>query len=166
MPLVKDPLLPIVLGRHHGDRLLRCLTDTGTRFVVVGGCAVAAWGKRPFGEVDGLDLLTEPSASNAQALEAGVLAVGLPAAVSMQALGRDGQQLRLNEAGFKVQLITPGPQLSFAEAYDEALRCAQFGVELRIASLATLIKMKRQVIAALRTSLDKHDRDLRALLGS
>lgn len=165
MPLLNDPLLPIVLGRQRGDKLLRCLSDTDARFIVVGGCALAARGKRAFGDVSGLDLLLEPSATNARAVLAALLAVGVPASGWDQALERPGQALCLSDAGLRASLLTPDRELHFDEAYEEASRCKQFGVEIRIASVATLIHLARQSVQALSALLSEHERDLLALQG-
>ena len=166
MPQVDIPTLGLLLGRHHGDVLLKHFVGAGVRFLVVGGCALAGWGLREVTDVDDMDLLAEPSLKNAQALLIALSAAGISICASANMLSRPNQQLPLKNMLYYAELLTPRQELSFEDAYTSAASVSLFGVELRVASRGTLIQMKELAVASLDAELEKHKKDLHTLRGA
>jgi hypothetical protein len=158
--------LRILLGRHQGDALLQGLVRADARFIVVGGCALAGWGKRPLTAVDDMDLLVEPSSSNARSVLQALSALGQSACFTPAMLAQPNKQLPLKNGSFCAELLTPRAGIQFEEAYALATTVDVFGLEIPIASVATLIRLKELAVASLSTELEKHTKDLLALRGA
>lgn len=131
-------------------RLLRVLADHQVRYVIVGGIAATAHGSPSF--TDDLDVCYERSKPNTRALSRALNELG---AVPDESSGRDPPDVRprtlelgnfflfRTEAGKLDCLAVPDGTTGFNDLAQDAELVDYQGLNVRVASLDDLIRMKR-----------------------
>ncbi|HVY22131.1 MAG TPA: hypothetical protein VG962_02135 [Steroidobacteraceae bacterium] len=141
------------------EDLVRRLIDAQVEFVVIGGLAIA-WHCQTR-QADDMDLLVNPSEENADRIAIVLEELGLEG--SSDVFVSLGRQVTLKQFHY-AELLTPekdGPQ--FAEISSTAVLGKLFGMSVQIASVESLINLKRRALDAANTQRQKHLADLELL---
>lgn len=147
---------------HSGanEPLVRALTAAGVRFVVVGGLAMA-W-HCPEREADDLDLLVEPTLENSANIAEALEGLGLTG-FSNHSFARPGLQVPMKST-YYADLLTPREgSPTFPDIHAQAANAMLFNIPVRLASVSTLLAMKRQAVDSLEQERDKHIHDIELL---
>lgn len=147
---------------HFGpnEHIVRNLLDVGAKFVVVGGLAVA-WHCRER-QADDMDLLIEPTTENSSRVSQGLARLGLTG-FGPESFARLGLQVPLKQ-NYYAELLTPEPTgLSYQEVESCAVDAKLFGMPVRVASVETLIQMKKRAAACAEGQCQKHEADIALL---
>ncbi len=159
----------------QADQLLRGLLDEGVQFVLIGGLAAQVHGSPSLtGDVDICFALDGDNLARlARALESLTairreMPLGLSAPLDARAL-RAGDVFTLSTRYGDLDLLAhPDPALDFEALSRRSIAAEVLGVEVRVASLADLIEMKRaagrpkdrielEILGALREELDRRN---------
>ena len=159
----------------QADQILRTLLDDQVRFVLIGGLASQVHGSPSLtGEVDicfALDGDNLRRLSDALAAMTAIrrgLEDGVNAPIDQRAL-RAGDVFTLSTRFGDLDLLAhPEPALDFESLHGRSIAAEIFGLEIRVASLADLMDMKRaagrpkdrielEILGALREELDRRD---------
>lgn len=118
------------------------LSSHSVKYLVVGGHAVAFHGyPRYTGDID---LLVQPSASNAKRLMAALDQFGLGAVgLSADVFTRSDQIVQLGRPPNRIDLLTQITAVSFEEAWAGSIEADMDGVAVRIIGRDDLLKNKR-----------------------
>ena len=159
----------------RADQILKTLLDAQVRFVLIGGLASQVHGSPSLtGDVDicfaldgdNLHRLSDALASMT-AIRRG-LEEGIQAPIDHRAL-RAGDVFTLSTRFGDLDLLAhPDPGLDFETLWSRSIAAEIFGMEVRVASLADLIDMKRaagrpkdlialEILGALREAIDRRD---------
>lgn len=151
---------PSQLSIRSADlRLLRALYAYGVRCLVVGGVAVQFFGCREWNEVDDLDLLMDSSRENVRRFLDALASEKIRVRYSEDELARSEVQIRIKEAPYYTEILTPRSDLDFRALFERGIETTVNGVTVRIAARADLVDMKREMVE----KLAKHTRDLACL---
>jgi predicted nucleotidyltransferase len=159
----------------RADQILKTLLDAQVRFVLIGGLASQVHGSPSLtGDVDicfALDGDNLHRLSDALASMAAIrrnLEEGIIAPIDHRAL-RAGDVFTLSTRFGDLDLLAhPDPGLDFETLWSRSIAAEIFGMEVRVASLADLIDMKRaagrpkdrielEILGALREAIDRRD---------
>ena len=144
---------------HFGanEGIVCSLLDVGVRFVVVGGLAVA-W-HCPERQADDMDLLIEPTSENSSRTSEALSRLGLTG-FGPESFARLGLQVPLKQ-NYYAELLTPEPTgLSYVEVESHAVDAKLFGLPVRVASVETLLQMKRRAASSAESQRQKHEADI------
>lgn len=147
---------------HFGanEAVVRALLDAGAKFVVVGGLAVA-WHCTER-QADDMDLLIDPTIENSARTSKALAQLGLTG-FTLESFARPGLQVPLKQ-NYYAELLTPeSGGLSYTEVESTAVSARLFGLPVLVASVATLLKMKRHAAAAADGQRQKHEADIALL---
>ncbi len=149
---------------HFGanEELVRALVDSGVKFVVIGGLAVA-W-HCPERQADDMDLLVDPSTDNSVRIATALAKLHLHG-FSAESFARPGLQVPL-KGKYYAELLTPThdlPEFSVFEA--QAVDAKLFSIPVRVASASMLIVMKQRAAQIDSAQSEKHLRDVSLLEG-
>lgn len=147
---------------HAGanEELVRELVFAGVKFVVIGGLAVAWY--CPERQADDMDLLVEPSLENSARISSALAKLHL-SGFAADSFTRFGLQVPL-KSSFYAELLTPTKGLlTFSEVDAGSLPAKLFGIPVRVASVPTLIAMKKAAILATAKQSEKHLHDIALL---
>jgi hypothetical protein len=121
---------------------LRALISTGTRFLLIGGHAVAVHGEPRFTE--DLDVFVEPTAENARRVHAALTAFGFGAvAPSAVELARPNRVWMLGRKPRRIDILTGISGVTFARATRGRLRVPVEGSFIFVIGRAALIANKK-----------------------
>jgi predicted nucleotidyltransferase len=130
-----------MLNEDYRD-MLRALSDEKARFLLVGAYALAAHGY-PRATMD-IDIWIQPSAENADAVLRALRRFGAPLQdLTREDLQRDDTILQIGVAPRRIDIITTASGLVFEEAFGRSIAVDIDGIEIRIPSLADIIRNKR-----------------------
>lgn len=122
--------------------MLQCLSAEGAEFLLVGAYAMAAHGY-PRATMD-IDLWVMPSPDNAAAVLRALRKFGAPLhGLSLSDLQKDDTVFQIGVAPRRIDILTGASGLRFAETAQHALAIEIEGLQVRIPSLADLIRNKR-----------------------
>ena len=144
---------------HFGanEELVRALSNAGVRFVVVGGLAVAWY--CPERQADDMDLLVEPTSENSERI-ALVLTKLRIVGFSPESFAKPGLQVPLKQT-FHAELLTPQQEApTFSEIEAGAVDAKLFNIPVRLASVLTLIEMKKRAVQSATEQQEKHLKDI------
>jgi hypothetical protein len=144
---------------HFGanEKLVCALLNTGVKFVVIGGLAVAWY--CPERQADDMDLLVEPSAENSALVAAALASLRLHG-FTADSFAKAGLQVPL-KSGYYAELLTPGlDSPAFSETEAQAVQAKLFNLPVLIASVSTLIAMKKHAAQAEPAQRKKHLDDI------
>lgn len=147
---------------HFGanEELVRELVSASVKFVVIGGLAVAWY--CPERQADDMDLLVEPSLENSTRISLALAKLHL-SGFADDSFTRLGLQVPL-KGFYYAELLTPTQELpTFSQVDAGALPAKLFGIPVRVASIPTLIAMKKAAILATATQSEKHLTDIALL---
>ena len=147
---------------HFGsnEELVSALLDAGVKFVVVGGLAVAWYCSTR--SADDMDLLVEPSSENSARIANALTKLGCTGYTS-ESFTTVGLQVPL-KARFYAELLTPQQDaLQFSEVESSAVDARLFSMPVRLASISTLLQMKRRAVKATGENMEKHLNDIKLL---
>jgi hypothetical protein len=133
--LPRVPAPPIGANREFVDALVRA----DARFLIVGGVAVKFYvPERP---VEDLDLLIEPSKGNASKVLTAVSSSPLfRRDITVEKLIRPKLQICVKIFEYYMDILTPGPDLDFIEAWNMAAEGRIGNTRVRVAAIATLLR--------------------------
>jgi hypothetical protein len=147
---------------HSGanEALVRVLTDVRAKFVVVGGLAIAWYCSER--QADDMDLLVEPTAANSARI-AQALSILHLTGYSTGSFAKPDLQVPLKQT-YYAELLTPREgTASFSDIEGQAIDARLFNIPVRLASVSTLIEMKKHAVASADQHRDKHERDIELL---
>jgi hypothetical protein len=122
--------------------MLQCLSAEGVEFLLVGAYAMAAHGY-PRATMD-IDLWVMPSPDNAAAVLRALRKFGAPLhGLSLSDLQKDDTVFQIGVAPRRIDILTGASGLRFAETARQSLAIEIEGLQVRIPSLADLIRNKR-----------------------
>jgi len=130
-----------MLNEDYKD-ILRAFVDEKVEFLLVGAYALAAHGY-PRATVD-IDLWVKPSQENADAVLRALRRFGAPVQKLTKAdLVAEDTVFQIGVAPRRIDIITAASGLDFDEALSESLAVDIEGIDVRIPSVADLIRNKR-----------------------
>lgn len=130
-----------MLNEDYRD-MLQALYDEKVRFLLVGAYAMAAHGY-PRATMD-IDIWVMPSPENAEAALRALRRFGAPLQnLTREDLQTDGTVFQIGVAPRRIDIITTASGLDFEEAFRRSMAIDIEGIEVRIPSLADLIRNKR-----------------------
>jgi len=130
-----------MLNEDYRD-MLQSLAEEKVKFLLVGAYALAAHGY-PRATVD-MDIWIMPSPGNADAVLRALQRFGTPLQnLTAEDLQRDDTIFQIGVAPRRIDIITTASGLRFEEAYANSMAVDLAGIEVRILSLADLIRNKR-----------------------
>lgn len=130
-----------MLNEDYKD-ILRALAAEKVRFLLVGAYALAAHGY-PRATMD-IDIWVMPEAGNAEAVMRAIRRFGAPMHSATRAdFEKDGTVFQIGVAPRRIDIITTASGLQFDSAYQNATVVNIEGIEVRIPSVADLIRNKR-----------------------
>jgi hypothetical protein len=147
---------------HFGsnEALVRALTDVRAKFVVVGGLAIA-W-HCPDRQADDMDLLVEPTVENSALITRALGNLHLTG-FSVTSFAKLGLQVPLKQT-YYAELLTPQEGASsFSDIEARSIDARLFSIPVRLASVSTLLEMKKRAVASAEEQRDKHERDIELL---
>lgn len=150
-----------LIHTHVNEGLVDGLLRAGVKLVVVGGLAVA-WHCADR-QADDMDLLIEPTPDNSRRTFEALTGLGL-SGFRPESFARPGLQVPIKGL-YYAELLTPDVDgASFQEVESTAVSGNLFGRPVRIASIASLIAMKKRAVAAAQSSREKHEADIARLV--
>jgi hypothetical protein len=145
---------------HANESLVRALLASGARFLVIGGLAIS-WHCRDR-TADDMDLLVEPTAENSERIASALASLGLNG-FSNHSFAMHGVQVPLKKIHY-AELLTPRHgDATYSEIDADAVSAALFNMPVRLASIASLIIMKKALICSTNEQRVKHVRDITLL---
>ena len=147
---------------HFGanEELVRTLFDTQVKFVVVGGLAVS-W-HCSARQADDMDLLVEPTHENSSRIARALSQLNI-SGFRDDSFVHPGLQVPLKQH-YYAEFLTPEVDgLSYAAIEAKAVQAKLFGLPVRLASVESLVHMKRRAAASLAAQSLKHQSDIALL---
>lgn len=144
---------------HFGanEELVRALLTTGVKFVIVRGLAIAWY--CPERQADDMDLLVEPSAENSARVAAALASLRLHG-FTADSFAKVGLQVPLKGV-YYAELLTPAQDSpAFSETEAKAVQAKLFNLPVLVASISTLIAMKKRAAQAESAQREKHLSDI------
>lgn len=143
--------------------IIGAFATAGVEYVLIGGLAVAWY--CPTRQADDMDLLVNPTPDNSMRISQ---ALGTLSSLSMSCFTKDsfakvGLRVPLKKFHY-AELLTPrkdGP--TYSEVLSDSVAGKLFDIPVRIASAASLIKLKEQAVASAEAQRDKHLNDIKLL---
>jgi len=130
-----------MLNEDYKD-MLQALHDEKVRFLLVGAYAMAAHGY-PRATMD-IDIWVMPAPENAEAVLRALRRFGAPLQnITREDLQTDGTVFQIGVAPRRIDIITTASGLDFEEAFRRSMAVDIEEIEVRIPSLADLIRNKR-----------------------
>src|SRR5579871_3295126 len=121
---------------------LSCLVSERVRFVIVGAHALGAAGRPRY--TDDLDVLIEPTVSNARRTAAALRAFGFsPPRQYLKLLATPDNMLRYGGGSDAIDILTSISAVSFREAWRGRVKCDIGGFSVSFLGEKELIKSKR-----------------------
>jgi hypothetical protein len=157
------------MGNRIGDNLehtgtnkplVSALVGRAVDFIVIGGLAVSWYCDER--QADDMDLLIDPTTENSARVHNALVSLDVPCFDS-RSFARLGVKARIDGV-YYAELLTPhkdGP--TFAEVAADAAKGKLLGFPARIASPASLIRMKRHAAADAEAQRAKHLADISCL---
>lgn len=144
---------------HFGtnEELVREFTNAEVKFVVVGGLAVAWY--CPERQADDMDLLVEPTAENSVRIARALASLHL-SGFSADSFAKLGLQVQLKQPYYAEVLTPQEGSSSFSDIEAQAVDARLFNIPVRLASVSTLIAMKKLAAASTEEQYLKHTRDI------
>jgi hypothetical protein len=130
-----------MLNEDYKD-MLRVLSAEKVKYLLVGAYAMAVHGY-PRSTLD-IDFWVQQSPKNADAVMRALHRFGAPLQdLTPEDLQRDGTVFQVGIAPRRIDIITEATGLEFEEAYERSQPITIEGIEVRIPSIADLIRNKR-----------------------
>jgi len=147
---------------HNGanEQIVNAFQSEGVEFIVVGGLAVAWYCSDR--QADDMDLLVNPTPENSARISRALAGMHMQG-FNDRSFTKPGLQVPLKHMHY-AELLTPrkeGP--SYSEVAKEAVDAKLFQKPVRLASPASLIRMKQQAVASAEKERDKHLKDIERL---
>jgi hypothetical protein len=144
----------------ENEELVRELVSASVKFVLIGGLAVAWY--CPERQADDMDLLVEPSLENSTRISSALSKLRL-SGISADSFARLGLQVPL-KSYYYAELLTPTKEMpTYSEVEAGALPAKLFSMPVLVASIPSLIAMKKAAITATAKHSEKHLRDIALL---
>lgn len=140
--------------------LVEALTRNGVAFVIIGGLAVAWHCSTRL--ADDMDLLVNPTPDNSERICAALEALRLTG-YNKHSFTKAGLQAQLKQRHY-AELLTPregGPTNSDIAA--DSVDAKLFNIPVRVASAASLIRLKELAVSVLEAERGKHLKDIELL---
>lgn len=147
---------------HFGpnEELVRELVSANVKFVIIGGLAVAWY--CPDRQADDLDCLVEPSLENSTRISVALTKLHLTG-FSADSFTRPSLQVPLKNT-YYAELLTPTREMpTYSEVAAEAVPAKFFDIPVLLASIPSLIAMKKAAISATSEQSEKHLNDIALL---
>ena len=164
-----------LVARRNGKDLLCEMLRANVIFMVVGGCAMHFWNLRNAHDVADLDLLIDPAYSNVSALQTVLIWFDRPLD-EVARFTKPRAQIHLDSDqrwAFDADIMTPySSSFDFESALATAASESFYGLNLKIASIRTMVELKEAAVASaskpdaredVKAKLPRHESDLAAL---
>lgn len=142
------------------EEIVRAFAQSAVEFVVIGGLAVSWYCSER--QADDMDLLVNPTSDNSERISSALSALHLNGH-DKKSFTRPGLQVPL-KGTYYAELLTPrkeGP--SYSEVAAKAGPAKLFNIPVKVASVASLIKLKELAAASLEAAKEKHVKDIALL---
>jgi hypothetical protein len=142
------------------NELVRILIQNGVKFVVVGGLAMA-W-HCPERQADDMDILIDPTPQNSAKVAVALAKLRLQG-FTPESFSKQGLQVPL-KGDYYAELLTPRQDgMTFAEVEANSVQANLFNIPIRLASIKTLILMKKYAALSAGEQQTKHLKDIELL---
>lgn len=156
MNKIGDTLIHIGANKE----LVLAFTASGVEFVVIGGLAVSWYCANR--QADDMDLLVNPTPENSARISRALDGLHMNGYTSDSFI-KPGLQVPLKQF-YYAELLTPQKDgLTYSEVAKDAVEAKLFKIPVRLASVASLIRLKEQAVASAETQRDKHLKDIECL---
>ena len=140
--------------------LIRTFVTRNVEFVVIGGLAVAWYCADR--QADDMDLLVDNTLENSERISQSLVSLNLSGFAS-NSFVKLGLQVPLKQF-YYAELLTPRKDGStYAEVANDAVEASVFNIPVRLASVASLIRLKELAVASEKVQIDKHLKDIECL---
>ncbi|MDD5410488.1 MAG: hypothetical protein PHF31_03600 [Methylobacter sp.] len=142
------------------EELVRVFAANSVEFIIIGGLAVAWYCDDR--QADDMDLLVNPTTENSARISRALDGLHMNSYTS-DSFTKPGLQVPLKRL-YYAELLTPqkdGP--TYFEVAKDAVDAKLFNIPVRLASVASLIRLKELAVASAETQKDKHIRDIERL---
>lgn len=142
------------------EEIVRAFAQSAVEFVVIGGLAVSWYCSER--QADDMDLLVNPTLDNSKRISDALGAINLNCH-HKNSFTRPGLQVPLKQIHY-AELLTPrkeGP--TYSEVAANASPAKLFNIPVKVASVASLIKLKELAVASLEAEKGKHVKDIALL---
>lgn len=147
---------------HTGanEELVRSFTASGVEFVVIGGLAVAWYCADR--QADDMDLLVNPTPENSARISRALDSLHMKGYAS-DSFTKPGLQVPLKRLYYAELLTPPKDGPTYSEVAKDAVNAKLFNIPVRLASVVSLIHLKKQAVASAEAQRDKHLKDIERL---
>ena len=147
---------------HTGanEEIIRTFSQNAVEFIVIGGLAVAWYCSE--GQADDMDILVNPTTDNSVRICKSLDSLHLNGH-NVNSFAKLGVQVSLKEIHY-ADILTPrksDPQ--YSEVAEDAVDAKLFNISVRVASIASLIRMKKLAVESAEGLRDKHLNDIELL---
>jgi hypothetical protein len=147
---------------HFGGNkeLVRAFVSSGVEFVLIGGLAVAWYCSDR--QADDMDLLVNTTSENSARIAKALDSLHLRG-YSTESFTKPGLQVPLKQRHY-AELLTPKEDgLAYVEVAKDAVEGKLFHIPVRVASVASLIRLKEQAVLSAEAQREKHLKDIECL---
>lgn len=142
------------------EEIVQAFTSGGVEFVVVGGLAVSWY--CPDRQADDMDILVNPTPDNSARISQALSSLpSMPMnCYTNDSFAKRGLQVPLKKF-YYAELLTPRKDdPTFSDVSKDSVDAKLFGIPVQLASIAQLIRMKEQAVAAAEAQREKHLADV------
>lgn len=142
------------------EELVRALKACDVEFIVIGGLAVAWYCADR--QADDMDLLVNPTPENSARISHTLDGLHM-SGYTADSFTKPGLQVPLKQL-FYAEILTPRSDgQTYSEVDKNAVDAKLFNIPVRLASVASLIRMKEQAVSSTETQKEKHVKDIERL---
>lgn len=139
------------------EEIVRTFVKHEVEFILIGGLAIA-WHCRGR-QADDMDLLVNATEENSKRITQALNGVGL-SGFGDKSFMAPGLQAPLKQRHY-AEILTPKKGgLSYSEVASDAGTGNLFGMPIKLASIAGLLKLKQEAVASVSEQLQKHQADI------
>ncbi len=142
------------------EELIRAFVASNVEFVVIGGLAVAWYCADR--QADDMDLLINPTLENSTHISQSLISLKMQGFES-NSFTKLGLQVPLKQF-YYAELLTPQKDgLTYSEVASDALEAKLFNIPVKLASVASLIRLKEHAVTSANEQAQKHLDDIKRL---
>jgi hypothetical protein len=142
------------------EELIRSFVTRNVEFVIIGGLAVAWYCTDR--QADDMDLLVDNTLENSERISQSLISLNLSGFASTSFV-KLGLQVPLKQFYYAELLTSRKDGPTYAEVANDAVEASVFNIPVRLASVASLIRLKELAIASEKVQIDKHLKDIECL---
>jgi len=148
---------------HFGpnETLIRAFVDFGVEFVLIGGLAISWYCSDR--QVDDMDLLVNSTQENSERIYQALTHLNL-SGFDNNSFSKSALQIPLKQHLYAEILTCQLDGPSYLEVAVAALDAKLFNIPIKLASVASLIKMKQKAVISAGQQREKHQADIERLI--